>query len=621
MKSVFKIKNSIIKDIIFFIFASFPLIIADVFLRYIINNISISESIYFLVPILFSISWITLIILLCWVVMPKNIGRIFYVIITLSFGVYFASNYIYYNIFSQYLWINNIFLLSEATDYLAYIVSNINIKFILVAILYIFSVIITCILWKENKLTKKKFLIFLIPCIMIIFLELFMDYNSKKDLEEGAWELWQRPTLIYNIFTDANQSLNIAGFYQYTFKSIVRSISNLKEDTAGVHKELDEYFNNKKEFSNNEMTGIFKDKNLIIVMMESMDDWMINEEITPTIKYMMDNGINFTNFYMPTVGTGYTFNAEFAFNTGYYCPSTTTSATIFTKNIYPNSIANVFNNNGYISKSFHYNTENFYNREVMHKRFGYEDYFSFLNYMPIEKAVLDSESISNDDIFNEMIENEKFYNFIITYTAHLPYTVEDLKLVGVKEKYSELNDNNIDEEFRNANMLTHDTDEFFRILLERLNNKDLLDNTVIIGFTDHFAYAIEDKEKLEELTINSGSYIYEKVPFFIYSSDFEGFEVDKVVSTIDMIPTINNLFGIENSKFYIGNDAFDKEYSGLVYFPNGYWYDGNIYYKGIDENYTEEEKEYIYKINKYINESKSINDKIITTDYFSKKTK
>ena len=108
--------------------------------------------------------------------------------------------------------------------------------------------------------------------------------------------------------------------------------------------------------------------------MESMDDWLITEEYTPTIKYMMDNGINFTNFYMPTVGTGYTFNAEFAFNTGYYCPSTISSASILTKNVFPNAIGNVFNDNGYISKSFHFNTKEFYNREPMHKRFGYEEY-------------------------------------------------------------------------------------------------------------------------------------------------------------------------------------------------------------------------------------------------------
>jgi len=619
MKKLLENKNTLLYNIIFCIFAAFPLVTADVFLRYIVNFIYISEPIYYIVPVLFSICWITLMIFICWVIMPKKIGRILYIIITLSFGIYFAANYIYYNIFSQYLWINNIFLVSEVTDYIGYILSNINIKFILIAILYISSIIITCILWTENKLSKKKMLILLITCTILISLEKLMDYNTKKDLEEGAWEFWQRPTLIYDAFTDANQSLNIAGFYQYTFKSIVKGIAGLKEDTEAIHKEIDKYFEEKEDFKQNEMTGIFKDKNVIVVMMESMDDWLITEEYTPTIKYMMDNGINFTNFYMPTVGTGYTFNAEFAFNTGYYCPSTISSASILTKNIFPNGIGNVFKDNGYTSKSFHFNTREFYNREPMHKRFGYEEYVCFMDYIETEKAVLDSETVTSDEIYNKMIENEKFYDFIITYTAHLPYTVEDKKLIQAREKYPELNDESIVEEFRNANILTHDTDEFFRILLERLENDGLLENTVIIAFTDHFAYAIEDKEKLAELTKQAGSDIYEKVPFFIYSKDIEPMQIDKVASTIDLLPTINNLLGFENSKYYIGRDIFDNEYKGLVYFPNGYWYDGEIYYKGYDENYTEEQKQYIYNTNIYINKIKQKNDKIITTDYFAEK--
>jgi phosphoglycerol transferase MdoB-like AlkP superfamily enzyme len=94
-----------------------------------------------------------------------------------------------------------------------------------------------------------------------------------------------------------------------------------------------EYFE-EKEVKYNEMTGILKDKNVIFVLMESMDDWIISEKYTPTIKYMMDNGINFNNHYMPNVGMGYTFNAEFAANTGYYCPTTESSASIYTKNLF-----------------------------------------------------------------------------------------------------------------------------------------------------------------------------------------------------------------------------------------------------------------------------------------------
>ena len=98
---------------------------------------------------------------------------------------------------------------------------------------------------------------------------------------------------------------------------------------------------------------------------------------------MMENGINFVNHYMPNVGVGYTFNAEFAVNTGYYCPSTETSASIYTKNSFPLSLGNLATREGYTTKSFHFNGRNFYNRATMHKQFGYKEYKSFMNYLPI----------------------------------------------------------------------------------------------------------------------------------------------------------------------------------------------------------------------------------------------
>ena len=52
--------------------------------------------------------------------------------------------------------------------------------------------------------------------------------------------------------------------------------------------------------------------------MESMDDWMINEDVTPTIWEMMHHGFNFTEHYSPTYVTGSTGSTEFVANTGNY---------------------------------------------------------------------------------------------------------------------------------------------------------------------------------------------------------------------------------------------------------------------------------------------------------------
>ena len=253
----------------------------------------------------------------------------------------------------------------------------------------------------------------------------------------------------------------------------------------------------------------------------------------------------------------------------------------------------------------------------MHKQFGYKDYKSFMNYLSIEKCIQDSEAVKSDEIYGMFTENEKFLDFIITYSAHLPYDKEDNKLKGAMENYPELVDENLELETRNALLLAHDTDEFFRILLKRLNEDELLKDTVIVAFTDHYSYGISDKEKIRELRGKDSEEILERTPFFIYSPGLKAREVTKVTSSIDILPTLINMFGFEFSKYYIGNDAFDDNYTGLVYFPNGDWYDGEFYYKN-GEICSEDNQQYVESINRYILEISNINDYVISTDYFSR---
>lgn len=609
------------KVVFFWIFATLPFFIADFILRYKLNPMVITNK-YSAIPILFSVFWIVLFVYLCLVILPKKLGKITYLILVNLFGAWFFANYICFKILSRFLWIEDIFLAGEASNYISSALTYITPITILVILIYLVSIIIAYRLWEKPTFNNKKlkFIPIIICIIGLISVQTFMVINIKQDKKVGAWEVWEKPTLVYDKFEDSNKSLNVSGFYQYTLKNIYRIITKSDKNLIDTQTVMD-YFEN-KEISDNEMTGLLKGKNVIFVLMESMDDWVINKKYTPTIKYMIDNGINFTNHYMPNVGMGYTFNAEFAANTGYYCPTNESSATIYTKNTFPYSLGNILKKVGYNTSSFHYNTKEFYNREVMHKRMGYDKYISFMNYLSLEKCVQDSEAVKSDEIYKLMTDTkgkENFLSFIITYSAHLPYNIEDNKLIGAKNNYGNLIDENIDEELRNLHILAHDTDEFFRILLEKLKEDDILEDTVIIGFTDHYAYGIQDEKLLKNL---SNEEIPEKVPFFIYSPGLKHIEVNKVTSTIDILPTIANLMGINDRKHYIGSDAFDTNYKGLVYFPDGRWFDGKILFnQNKKAEYSEEEKKYILEVNEHIEHLKTINNFVISSNYFARQGK
>ena len=107
-----------------------------------------------------------------------------------------------------------------------------------------------------------------------------------------------------------------------------------------------------------------------------------------------------------------------------------------------------------------------------------------------------------------------------------------------------------------------------------------------------------------------------KTPFIIYDGGKHKKEINKVNSTVDILPTVADLFGLDyNPNIYSGYSIFDKNYEGIVVFNDKSWYDGNIYYKGDS---IHDDDEYINSNNKYVNEVLTIGGKIIESDYFRK---
>lgn len=88
----------------------------------------------------------------------------------------------------------------------------------------------------------------------------------------------------------------------------------------------------------------------------------------------------------------------------------------------------------------------------------------------------------------------------------------------------------------------------------------------------------------------------------------EPFEVSKVNSQIDILPTVLNLFGINyNENDYMGNDIFDDKFSGYVFFNDYSWYDGNIYAEKGTHNKS---------MNEIVNLKIKQNDLTLKNDYY-----
>lgn len=529
--------NSYFKTVLFFIYEGIYLIFIDFFNQYLITR-SLSVSEYFVkTAIVFNILWVLLYFIILYAMNPKPRKIISCIInillLILSIVNYFMNSY-FHSIFS---W-KDLFLSGDGFSFLGSILKFVNLKLILFVLTAV-DIILLIFKTRTKKVyqIKSKQTIILIGIILLIIGGRLIFINTKLNNTSDGWdsrEVSNNSSNYYKNWIEPTKLLRICGTYEYIINDFYHSFLE-KDNSVNARENVTKYIEeNKKEVNDKNYTGIFKDKNLIFVMMESMDDWMVNEETTPTMYEMMNHGFNFTNHYSPGYVTGETANTEFVANTGMYPSINKLSPNYaYIDNDYPYSIANLFKKEGYITNSFHRSSGFIYNRENMHLSLGYNKYHSYLD-MGIDDNYLDLDSYIIRDGYNQIVQlNDKFMSFIITYSPHSPYTYEKIEcttnLDDIKEIYPDITN----EEYLCGFSAARETDNMFKLLLEKLN----------------------------------------KTKFFIYSSEMDSNQIDVVTSSINILPTIVNLFGIDNDYLYTGYDALNtnEEY---VIFRDYTYYDG-----------------------------------------------
>ena len=178
----------------------------------------------------------------------------------------------------------------------------------------------------------------------------------------------------YKEFTDSNRMLLATGLYQYTVRDFLVSFG--LEGSPVKLGELDSYYEERAQEvgQENEMTGAFEGKNLIMVMLESMDTWLLTPEYTPNLYRLQQEGINFANNYTPLFLSAGTFNTEFISQTGLLPSVTGLSSSVYSTNSFPFSLANLFEGAGYTANSFHSASPDIYSRGSVHVNLGFEAY-------------------------------------------------------------------------------------------------------------------------------------------------------------------------------------------------------------------------------------------------------
>ena len=341
------------------------------------------------------------------------------------------------------------------------------------------------------------------------------DYGRAKSAEAA-----------YTNMFNTHRLYQVCGVYQTAWKDIYRSymLPALPEYAAAqseAKQEIDEYFAARPQREENEMTGIFEGKNVILVLMESMDDFALGEH-TPTINRMMEEGINFTNFYTPGYGGVRTFNSEFCINTGSFLSSSGGYAFDYITNDYRQSLASLLTDLDYSTKVYHYNTPDFYSRGVFSPAMGYEEYVCYEDYVTEgqEKDLYSDQFLfDNPDVADSFFREGNRLNFIITRSAHLSYKYNEVLSYWALKQYPQFRGKTGNEELDCLYLKAKLVDDMFARLLQELEARGELENTVIVAVTDHYAYGFKNVELMLAQSGVEDTLLLEKTPCFIWSAD------------------------------------------------------------------------------------------------------
>lgn len=378
---------------------------------------------------------------------------------------------------------------------------------------------------------------------------------------------------------------------------------------------LNEYFINKTKTGKNSYTGLFEDKNLIVIMMESVNDIFINEEMYPNFYKLLSSGYYFKNNYSPrnSCATG---NNELSGMIGLYSIYNKCTANTYSNNIYPYSIFNLFNNKGYKTTSMHDYTEKYYQRREIHTNMGSGKYFD-VDDLKLTYNTKDEEWASDEDFMKQVVnilknykEKDKFMTWLTTVTSHQPYgssTYGDKYLyLFESEKYSDYNI-----KLKRYMSKLKVLDDGLGVLLKGLEDQGKLDDTVIILYGDHYPYGLANNILEDALSYSiDEKYENERVPMVIWSNDLEATTYTEYTSYVNLLPTIANLFNLDyDTRYSTGQDLFSSDYQSITVFADGSWKNEIAFYNASNDNityYTNKE----YTIDEIIKINESVNNKI-----------
>ena len=567
-------------------------------------------------------------------ILPNRVRCAITIITNTLISILLFADHIYYTFSSSVISVAQISNIQYGDQITATLPSLLEFK----QILYFLDIIIFLILIitklikieKKEKATKKQNIARTVTGVAGLLVVIFIcnKYIENGKLKPYNKDLQIRESTIFGYhISDVINTINLKSQAKYkTYKEMQTAYNNLKNKYKEKYSE-----------DNYKFKGIEEDKNIIIIQLESIQDFLVNKkingkEIMPNLNKFLNDNIRFTNMHMQSYST--TADSEHSVMNSIYPMENGMSFSRYYTNSY-DDIYKLYNNKNYFTSYMHGNYPYFWNRGNVYGRLNIDKLEFIQDFEDVSERI--NGDLSDELLYIQAVDKIKQYEnpFMVTVvsaSSHTPFTLSginerDEKVTIDVGKYKDTYFGNYLEA---ANYADYALGKFF----DKLKQEGLYDNTTILLYGDHNGLIMYDEEMLDflkqlnpdindvEIKLN-----YTKVAAGMKLSESGKAVINKPVNKLDIKPTLAYLFNLEDG-ISIGTNMFESK--DFVCLNNGriitdkYYYDEQWYEietgNEVDiDNLNEEEKAKLQDYYDSMNAELDLSNSISINDLIEKR--
>ena len=461
-----------------------------------------------------------------------------------------------------------------------------------------------------------------------------LDATRNISGDDGGFEAMDMAALEETVVESEIEKESVETEPEYGDSIMNIDFKALAEQSSGVYAEMDNYVASLQPSSKNKYTGIFEGKNLIFITAEAFSEELIDPELTPTLYRLATKGIHFTDYYQPA--SAGTIGGEFSNIFGMLPMNGGISFENMAYNHAPFTMGQQLNKLGYYGVAYHNNDYTYYSRHITHNSLGYsEGFYGMGNGLEeyITYCFPESDLELIEATIDDYIDHQPFNIYYMSVSGHSEYT-NGSNAMANKNQDAVAHMTDVSDRIRNYYACNLEFEYAMTYLIDQLEAKGIADDTVIVIGADHFPYGLDYDAALGYMPYLEELYGHEVNTYLerdhnrliIWSGcleDSEPIVVDTPTSSIDILPTLSNLFGLEwDSRLLVGRDVF-SDAMPLVFTVSYDWKTDKGTYLSWSGTFTPADanmtipSDYVDRINSIVRNKLTFSSRIINYDYYA----